>query len=304
MKTDRLYGITLYLLNHGKTSATILSKKFEVSIRTIQRDIDSLCRVGIPIVSETGVDGGYYLSESFRMDKQTVTNEDYGRILTALKGYSAAMGNADIDSTVEKISALAKKKDSSIILDFSVLQEVDKCLMQMLQEAIKVKKAVCFNYTNAANILHQHIVEPVAVIYQWYAWYMLAYSKVTKDYRIFKLVRMSDVVITEENFTREHEDANVILKESNKNNMQLTTEIKIRCKPEGKSKVIEYLNGVVTSEYDNGECEMNLYVIESEHLWFGTILSLGDSIVIKEPEYIRKRIIETAEKIIHLYNKL
>lgn len=301
MKTERLYAITLYLLNHGKTSASELSKKFEVSVRTIQRDIDSLCQAGIPIVATTGSDGGYYLPESFKMDAQTVTEEDYSNILIALKGYSTAMGNQCIDGTVEKISALTKRNGNHIILDFSVLREVDNCLIQTLQEAIKIKRAVCFNYTNAENILRLHTVEPIAVIYQWYSWYLLAYSKVKNDYRIYKLVRMSDMEITELEFTREHDNADIILKENYENNNQKITEIRIRCKPQAKVKAIEYLNGKITTEYNNGECEMILHVIETEHLWLGTILSLGDSIVIKEPEHIRRRIVEMAEKIVDLY---
>lgn len=91
MKIDRLYAITVYLLNHGKTSASGLAGKFEVSVRTIQRDIDTLCRAGIPIVAETGASGGYYLSETYHMDRHTATQEDYSFILTALKGFSSAM---------------------------------------------------------------------------------------------------------------------------------------------------------------------------------------------------------------------
>lgn len=70
-------------MNNGKTSARKLSEKFEVSVRTIQRDIDSLCQAGVPIVAETGINGGYYIEENFRMDAHTVSNEDYSFILTS-----------------------------------------------------------------------------------------------------------------------------------------------------------------------------------------------------------------------------
>lgn len=173
--------------------------------------------------------------------------------------------------------------------------------MQALQEAIRRKKAVRFNYTNAENIIRVHTVEPIAVVYRWYAWYLLAYSTVKSDYRTYKLVRMNGLEITESDFTKEHENTDTILKESSKNNTQETIEIKIYCKPEARAKAIEYLNGKITAEYSNGECDMTLYVIESEHFWFGTILSLGNGVVIKEPEHIRQRILEAAEKIVSLY---
>lgn len=246
MRTDRLYAITLYLLNHGKTSAAKLAQKFEVSIRTIQRDIDSLCEAGIPVVAETGAAGGYYLADSFRMDAQTATEDDYSYILTALKGLSTAMDNPRIDTVLEKISALAGKKDDSIILDFSVLREADNSLMQTLQEAIKGKRAVRFRYTNAENISRVHTVEPVAVIYRWYAWYLLAYSTVKDDYRIYKLVRMDEVEITQQHFTKEHDSTDAILKEHSEKNAQEVIEIKVRCRPEARAKAVEYLNGKIT----------------------------------------------------------
>lgn len=301
MKMDRLYAITVYLLNHGKTSAAELANKFEVSVRTIQRDIDSLCEAGIPIVAEMGAAGGYYVSDSFKMDAQAATEEDYSCILTALKGFSTAMDNPRIDAALEKIAALTNKKDESVVLDFSVLREVDNELMQTLKEAIVRKKAVRFNYTNAENISRAHTVEPIAVVYRWYAWYLLAYSTVKNDYRMYKLIRMNGLEITESDFTKQHHSTETILKESSKNDLQRTIEIKIRCKPGARARAIEYLNGKITAEYSNGDCDMTLYVIENEHFWFGTILSLGDDVIIKKPEYIRRRILEAAEKIVSLY---
>lgn len=301
MKSDRLYSITLYLLNHGKTSAAELAAKFEVSVRTIQRDIDSLCQAGVPITAETGAAGGYYLTDSFKMDAQTATEEDYSHILTALKGYSSAMNSLNIDATVEKISALARKNDNGVILDFSVLREVDNRHLQLLQQAIKMRKAVSFNYTNSENISRFHTVDPVAVIYRWYAWYLLAYSVEKADYRTYKLVRMTGLEITEADITIEHGDANTILKKKSLNDTQTLTEIKVRCSPQARARAVEYLNARITYEHANGECDMTLYVIEAEHLWFGTLLSLGDGIIIKEPEHIRQRVVKAAEGIMNLY---
>jgi len=141
MKTERLYAITIFLLNHGKTSASELAKKFEVSVRTIQRDIDSLCRAGVPVVSEMGAAGGYCLTDSFKMDAQLATDEEFADILTALKGFSTAINNTQVDKIVEKIASLTKEKENSVILDFSVLKEIDNVLITRIQEAIKKEKS-------------------------------------------------------------------------------------------------------------------------------------------------------------------
>lgn len=301
MKIDRLYAITIYLLNHGKVPASELADKFEVSVRTVQRDIDALCRAGIPVTADTGVAGGYYLTDTFHMDRHTATREEYSYIITALKGLSSAINDPKIDTTLEKLSSLTAERENSIILDFSVLQEGDGTLFETLQTAIRTKHPVSFTYTNSGGATRNHTVEPVAIVYRWYAWYLLAYSTVKSEYRTYKLIRMRDAGITDARFTREHASAEAILKENDRNAPQPCTAVTVRCKPEARAKATEYLNGKLIREYENGECEMLLHVIEYEHLWFGTLLSLGDGIEIMEPEHIRARVREAAEKIILLY---
>lgn len=304
MKTDRLYAITVYLLNHGKTSANELSRRFEVSLRTIQRDMDALCQAGIPVISETGANGGYSLSENFKMDAHTVTDEDYSYILTALKGLASAVNIQKLNTTVEKVTTLATDRNNGIILDFSVLQERDHQLFEMLQKAVRLKQAVQFEYTNAENVSRVHTVEPVAVIYRWYAWYLLAYSTVKGDYRTYKLIRMKNAEIIHEKFSKEHQSAEEIMNRSDEISTSGFTKITVRCHAEACAKAIEYLNGRIICEYENGDCDMILRVIEKEHFWFGTLLSLGDGVEILSPDHIKARVLKAAKKIISLYEKL
>jgi predicted DNA-binding transcriptional regulator YafY len=149
-----------------------------------------------------------------------------------------------------------------------------------------------------------HTVEPIAVVYRWYAWYLLAYSTVKNDYRTYKLIRMRNAEIVDAVFTKEHKNAEIILRDNDKQTPQKLTEITVRCKSEARSRVIEYLNGKTICEYENGDCDMTLYVIENEHFWFGTLLSLGDWIEITAPEHIRHRVLEASKKIVSLYQKL
>ena len=304
MKIDRLYGIPVYLLNHKKASASELARKFEVSVRTVQRDIDALCQAGIPVAAESGAKGGYSIPDTFRMDSQAITQEDYGLIFTALKGFSSAMPSPNIASALEKFTALSKPDNERIILDFSVLREGGETLIKQLQTAIRRKCCVRFTYTNADNMTRVHTVEPVALVYRWYAWYLLAYSTVREDYRTYKLVRMEQAEITGLPFTMEHAPAETILREHDRHSPLAHTTVTIRCRPAARSRAIEYLNGTVLRELEDGECEMKLSVIENEHLWFGTLLALGDEIEILEPERIRERVIRTAKNICSLYGQL
>lgn len=303
MKIDRLYAIMVHLLNHGRTSAGELAKKFEVSVRTIQRDIDSLCLAGIPITALPGAAGGYELSEGFQMDRHIATADDYSYIVTALQGLLSATNDRKAETTLEKIAAMSKSDDVGMILDFSVLREGDETLLQTLQSAVLSKRVVRFSYTNNNCETRTHSVEPIAVIYRWYGWYLLAYSTEKQDYRTYKLVRMSELEITDFPFTKQHEPANVILKNADKTDSRNYISVTVKCKKEAKARVVEYLNGRVIEEYENGDVRMELTVVENEQFWFGTLLSLGDAVEVLAPEEIRSRLVDAAEKIVSLYHK-
>lgn len=304
MKIERLYAITLYLLNHGRTSASELAKYFEVSVRTIQRDIDSLCLAGIPVVAITGAAGGYEISERFQLDKQFATSDDYSYILTALQGLVSATNDLKAKQVLDKISSVTKANDNGIILDFSVLHEGDENKLQMLQSAVINKRVVSFTYTNNDNETRTHSVEPIAVIYRWFAWYLFAYSRIKDGYRSYKLVRMNDLKVTDEVFMKEHESAETILRKTDKEDSRKYTEITVKCQDSARSRVTEYLKGTVTEELSNGNVMMKFTVVENEQLWIGTLLSLGDSVEVVEPKEIRERLLEAAGQIVSLYTKL
>lgn len=304
MKLERLYAITVFLLNHGRTSASELAKHFEVSLRTIQRDMDSLCLAGIPVISVAGATGGYEISEKYKLDNDFATMDDYSNIQTALQGLISATGDSKAKHTLEKIIHVSNSNDNSIILDFSVLQEGDRNTLQLLQTAVCEKRTVTFTYTNNDSEIRTHSVEPIAVIYRWYAWYLLAYSKVKNDYRTYKLVRMSNLIVTDTPFTKEHESASNVLQKIDQTDSRQYTEILIKCKEPARARVIEYLKGTVTEELPNGDAIIKATVVENEHFWLGTLLSLSDNAEIITPENLRRQLFKSAEKIVSLYKEL
>lgn len=301
MKTERLYAITLHLLNHGRTPAAELARRFEVSVRTIQRDIDALCRAGIPVAAETGMRGGYRLADGFRMDAHTASPEEYSRMFAALRGYASATGEREAQTTAEKLRALAGSAGGDVMLELSSLRERDGELIALLRGAISAKKAVRFGYTNAGNEHRQHTVEPVAVIYRWYAWYLLAYSREKDDYRTYKLARMDAAAVTCEDFIRAHDSPERILERCG--TQPEATEISVRCSSGARARAKEYLNGVITAEDPDGSCTMTLKVIESEQFWFGMLMSLGGGIEVLAPERIRRRVTEAAQGILRIYGE-
>lgn len=216
----------------------------------------------------------------------------------------SATENEKAKNTLEKLSHAANPDDTGIILDFSVLREGDYTILQQLQAAVTQKQTVRFTYTNNNNETRVHHVEPIAVLYRWYAWYLLAYSRVRDDYRTYKLIRMSNLEVTDETFLREHEPADVIFQKTNKKDSREYTDVLLRCKQAAKTRAIEYLKGTVTEELPGGDVLIKTCVVENEQFWFGALLSLGDDIEVVEPDTIRQRAIQTAKKILELYGEL
>jgi len=149
MKIDRLLGIVVYLLNREIVNGNALAEKFEVSARTIQRDIETLNIAGIPIISMKGTNGGYGIINSFKLDKQIASIEDYQFIITALTGMNSAYNNRKLETTLEKLlNVFKQEKDvsSKVKLDFSVSREgnnIDNYL-KIIEDAIDKKKVIEF----------------------------------------------------------------------------------------------------------------------------------------------------------------
>lgn len=302
MKIDRLMAITIYLLNHGRTSAQKLAEEFEVSARTIMRDMDTLCQAGIPIQSTFGVDGGFQILDSYVMEKQMANRQDYSFIAAALKGLASAYTNKDIQKTLEKVTAISGQAESYFDVDLSVAHEKEEIneRIALLEEAVTKKKVVQFWYTNQSNERKQVQVESVGVIYKWYNWYLIGYSAKYEANRMYKLVRMENLEITTQRNTRKHSLQEAL---EEKEETQPVITIKLLGKQVIKAKCKEYLNGKITKEYENGDFEYTFTVPETESFWYGMLLSFGGNVKVLEPQSVIKRIQSTCQNILDIYEE-
>ena len=295
MKIDRLMGIVVYLLNNGRTSSQKLAEEFEVSPRTIMRDLESLDQAGIPIQSFYGVEGGYQIMEDFVFEKQVATNHEYDWIVAALKGLATAYTNKSLEQTLAKIKSIYNVEGNTVSIDFGVANEDDKINKQLilLEDAIEKKCVVRFSYTNSHDEVKEIQVEPVQLQYKWYNWYLIGYYEKYQDYCMFKLVRMDNLQVTEKRYTKIHNLSDIKQKDSSDN----IVHIKLYGKALIKSKCREYLNGRITKEFDNGDFEFCFSAPEHETFWYGVILSFGNKARIIEPQEVKERIIETCKEI-------
>ncbi len=295
MKIDRLISIVVYLLNHGRTSAQKLAEEFEVSSRTIMRDLESLDQAGIPIQSFYGVEGGYQIMDSFVLEKQVATSHEYDWMVTALEGMASAYAGKSLRQALEKVQSINRTKDTAVSVDLSVASEDDKIneYLMLLEDAIKEKRVVRFSYTNSHDEVKDIQVEPVCLQYKWYNWYLTGYYEKYQDYCMFKLVRMENLQATQIKFTKSHHLSDIKMKDSNHDIVY----VRLYGKAAIKAKCREYLNGRITQEFENGDFEFSFSAPEHETFWYGVILSFGNKARIIEPQEIKERVIKTCKEI-------
>ena len=200
MKIDRLFQIVYILLEKKNVTAKMLSEHFEVSQRTIYRDIDILSQCGVPLYTTKGKGGGIALLENFILDKSTMTEQEQNQILMALQSMPKG-GKEDIGQTLKKYSSFFKKSNENWIqVDFSQWGEQREFVFDVLKQAIINKNVISFVYYNSNGEKTQRKAEPYQLWFKGRNWYIKAYCRSKQDLRLFKISRMRDVNVTEEVF--------------------------------------------------------------------------------------------------------
>ena len=193
MKLDRLIGILSVLLQRDKVTAPWLAERFEVSRRTINRDIEALCRAGIPIATEQGANGGIRIMDGYRMDRALLTSSDMQAILTGLRSLDSVSGTNRYAQLMEKISGGETSMLSaggSVWIDLaswykgSLSEKIER-----IQAAIEGHRTVRFRYFSPKGETSR-CVEPCYLIFHWASWYMWGWCRERQDFRLFKLNRM------------------------------------------------------------------------------------------------------------------
>ena len=305
MKIDRLLGIVIYLLNRDLVNGNTLAEKFEVSPRTIQRDIETLNLAGIPITSIQGTNGGYGIIDSFKLEKQITNTEDYLFIIAALRGLCSAYDNKKLEGTLEKVINVSKQQEAEprIKLDFSVSREGSNIneYIKIIEKAIEEEHIIEFDYTNSYGDKTLKLVEPVGVIYKWYAWYMLGYCGNKKAYRLYKVARMRSLKKLEEGFSVKHESLDALLAQQEKEDNLKYLNVKILCKEEIRVSIEEYFpNGSIT-ELENGEFILQFRAPGNEIGWKGLLFTYGSRVKIIEPEELKEEFMSKAKEIFDTY---
>ena len=205
MKTDRLIGILSVLLQEEQTTAPKLAEMFEVSRRTINRDIESLCMAGIPIQTVQGTGGGIRIMDGYRVDRTILTSKDMRMIMAGLRSLDSVSGSRYYSQLMEKLQAGSSEflvgRDSILIDLSSWYKESLAPKMETIQNAIEDAHMVQFHYYSPSGEQVRRI-EPYYLIFRWSSWYLYGWCTDRNDYRLFKLNRMDRIQETEQRYER------------------------------------------------------------------------------------------------------
>ncbi|MCI9287075.1 MAG: YafY family transcriptional regulator [Clostridia bacterium] len=292
---NRLFEIVYILMQKKKTTAKELADRFEVSTRTIYRDIETLSGANIPIYASKGKDGGIGLLDEYVLNKTILSEEEQNQILFALQGMKKVKGQDEKD-ILEKLSILFNKKINDWIkIDFSNWGNIQEERFDIIKSAILNKQLVQFIYYNSNGEENNRIVEPLQIWFKDKSWYLISYCKLKEDYRIFKIARIKEIKILEEHFERELPKE----EEKEKHNFKMI-ELELEINKAMTYRVYDEFESKEITKKEDGNFIIKVKYPENEWI-YGYILSFGEYAKILNPAYVKNIIKDKLQKTLKNY---
>ena len=302
MKIDRLIGILSVLLQKETVTAPELAELFEVSRRTINRDIETLYYAGIPIRTKQGAGGGIYIARGYRLDRTVLTSKDMQNILAGLRSLDSISGSSYYGQLMEKLqtgsSDVICGKESMLIDLSSWYKDSLAPKIAVIQDAIESRNYLEFKYY-APSGESKRTIEPYYVVFKWSSWYVWGWCGKRKGFRLFKLNRMDKVQRSDKTF----EVREVPLPDlSNERVFAGGIKVKALFDPEVKWRLIEEFGPDCCEETDNGKLLFYADYTDPDNL-VSWIMTFGDKAEVIEPEEARTRMLEIAETLKKTYGR-
>lgn len=298
MKIDRQIGILSVLLQKDMVTTSYLAKQFEVSRRTINRDIEDLCKAGIPIMTMQGIHGGISIMEDYKLDKTLFTKREMVDILAGLRGLDSVNGTNRYGKLMEKLAAGSSDfmvGNQSVLIDLaSWYKENLAPKIEQIRTSIDTNRELEFVYYSKKGEAVRNI-EPYFLIFRWSSWYVWGWCKKRKDFRLFKLNRMENLKISESMFEKRQVPMPDL---RNEKIFPGGIRVKALFEPECKWRLVEEFGMGSFMEQEDGKLLFQADYTDKENLitW---LMSFRDKVELLEPKKIREEIrvsIETMKK--------
>ena len=296
MKIDRMLTIIVMLLNRSRISAKELAEKFEISVRTVYRDIDAINMAGIPIISYPGNNGGFGIMENYKLDHQLLTLNNMCSMLSALKGINSTLEDVELESSIEKLRNLIPQ-DKTHHVDLHMEQIIidlpwrytskQKQRIKIIHNAITKSQLITITYRNYASETSTRQVEPMSLVFKGYTWYLFAYCNLKTDFRVFRISRIIDLQVEDELFKRREKSYHEIEQASMKQ-VSLTS-ITLKFAPQVRTRVEDYFDRENIAILNTGELIVTAHFPEEEW-YFSMIFSFGEHVEVLGPDRVRRAV--------------
>ena len=298
MKENRYFQMIYLLLEKGQMTAPELADYFEVSIRTIYRDIDILSSAGIPIYATQGKGGGIAIQDSYVLKKSHLSEQEQKQILMALQGIRV-LEDEQINMLLSKLSGVFQRQQGNWLeIDFSTWTKsgAGKHNFQLLQSAIWKSRIVSFSYYSGKGEQTKRIIEPHKLVFKTSDWYLYGYCTLRKDFRFFKLTRIRDLKLQDAEFMRETPEH--IFERSDEFEMK-TVQVTLLFDAGMSHEVYEKFDEEV-SEQEDGSLLVTTILPDNE-LLYSYVLSCREWVEVLSPPYVRDNVRKRVRKMLEIY---
>lgn len=294
MSQSRLFELVYHLLEHGQTSAHALAEKFEVSVRTIYRDVDALSAAGVPVYTLPGRSGGVALMEQYVLNRATFSDREQSQLLTALRSLADNRLLGD-EETLSKLSALFRRSEPDWLqVDLSHWGDGSQANIkfQKLKEAILARKVISFTYVSSYGGRTAREVLPARLVFKGQTWYLQGFCLEKQDYRTFRLSRMLELKVSERTFSTPLSPPPI---QDTGGEPPIVT-LRLHFSPAVAYRVYdEFEEGQIMALPDGSFEVMAAYPEDS---WvYGFLLSFGGEVEIISPERVRQQVGQLAREI-------
>lgn len=295
MKIDRIIGVLSILLQQNKVTAPYLAEKFEVSRRTINRDIEDLCQAGIPLVTTQGQNGGISIMEGYKIDRALLTSSDMQAILAGLRSLDSVSGTSRYTQLMEKISVGASNMlagDQHILIDLSSWYKTSLTpKIELIHGAIECTKEISFNYFSPKGESWRTI-EPYDLVFQWSSWYVWGWCLDRQAFRLFKLNRMTRL----QNGIQFKKRAVPLPDLSPERVFPNTYQVKVRFTPKCKWRLVEEFGYESFTEEPDGRLLFSFGFKGHDNI-INWVLTFGNGAELLEPVEFRTELYQLSKEI-------
>lgn len=298
MKENRYFQMIYLLLDKGQMTAPELADYFEVSIRTIYRDIDILSSAGIPIYATQGKGGGIAIQDSYVLKKSLLSEQEQKQILMALQGIRV-LEDEQINMLLSKLSGVFQRQQGNWLeIDFSTWTKsgAGKHNFQLLQSAIWKSRIVSFSYYSGKGEQTKRIIEPHKLVFKTSDLYLYGYCTLRKDFRFFKLTRIRDLKLQDAEFMRETPEH--IFERSDEFEMK-TVQVTLLFDAGMSHDVYEKFDEEVSEQADGSLLVTT--ILPDNELLYSYVLSCRERVEVLSPPYVRDNVRKRVRKMLEIY---